>query len=176
MSENPVVALLATQSTKRLREMDNAIAEQLADLNAQRVWVRRALSSKGASLDAEPEAGTPSAHNGNGKRPGRKRGSKREAIVELMRTDPRRVWLPSEVRASLEQQGIDVTVEAVRVTLRRMGDDNELVRPEDGNGWMLAPDPLSSEGPGDIDLSEKAPFFRAGRSLRAGSDRPSLAR
>ena len=159
------MSLLAKQSAKSLREIDESISGQLADLTIQRTWVRRALAAKGIEL--EPEATTASpivASNGNRNgtrtRPGRRRGSKRGAILELMRTEPERVWLPSEVRAGLIQQGIDVTVEAVRVTLRRMGADDELVRPDDGNGWKVAPDIPSSGEPSATDLSEKAPLFR----------------
>jgi len=155
--EDPLVSLLARQSAKSLREMDESIGGQLEDLTTQRTWVRRALAAKGVELEPEAARAAPSAtSNGNGKRPGRKRGSKRGAILQIMRNDhdPERIWLPSEVREALERMGIDVTVEAVRVTLRRMGEDQELVRPADGNGWKLAPGVSSPGEPSTTDLSE----------------------
>lgn len=158
---DPVVALLAKQSAKSLREMDEAIAGQIEDLATQRAWIRRALAEKGVDLTTDTaESGKLSARvNGNGAKPGRKRGDKRQAISQLMHSDPERVWMPSEIREGLAAQGIDVTVAAVRVTMRRMGDDGELVRPDDGNGWLLAEAGAtlgapSSEGPSATNLSE----------------------
>jgi hypothetical protein len=157
---DPVVTLLAKQSAKSLREMDDAITGQIDDLATQRAWIRRALAEKGIGPEGDAETDKPSAPtNGNGARPGRKRGDKRHAITELMQTDAGRVWLPSEIREGLAARGMDVTVAAVRVTMRRMGDDGELVRPDDGNGWLLAttgatPGAPSSEGPSATDLNE----------------------
>lgn len=130
---DPVVELLAKQSVARLREMDAQIEAQIADLSVQGTWVKRALAEKGQEV--------PPATTTNGVEPERvkrRRGSKRDAIIELMQTDPGRVWLPSQVRAGLLERNIDSTVEAIRVALRRMGDDHELERGDDGNGWKLA--------------------------------------
>jgi hypothetical protein len=155
---DPVVSLLAKQSAKSLREMEESIGGQLADLTTQRAWIRRALAEKGVDLDGEepPTALGSASRNGTGHGPNRKRGDTRQAILKLMRTEPARVWLPSEVRDALEAHGIEVTAAAVRVAMRRMGRDNETIRPDDGNGWMLAPDIPSSGEPGTTDLREEA--------------------
>lgn len=131
--------------------MDALIDEQIQELRVQGTWVKRALAAKGdESASSSPSAST----NGNAEAsPKRRRGNKREAIRTVMRTDPDHVWLPSEVRAGLLEQGIDSTVEAVRVALRRMGDHDEVVRGEDGNGWKLAPtNGAAPEGPQPLDL------------------------
>ena len=157
--QDPLVTLLAKQSAKSLREMDEAIGGQLDDLHTQRVWVRRALAEKGIEIaaDAAPANAEP-VGNSNGARPGRKRGDKRQAIIDVMRTDPARVWLPSETRDALAARGVETTAASVRVAMRRMGDDDELVRPTDGNGWLLpdhaVPSTLSSERPSTTDFSE----------------------
>ncbi len=159
MTPNPVIELLAKQSTSRLRDMDKQIGEQIEDLRVQHDWVLRALAEKGVSATPAP---APSVSNGNGERPKRKRSNKRQAITQVLLTDPGRVWLPSEVRDALLAQGVDSTAAAVRVTLRRMGDDGELERPSDGNGWKLAdpnlaPDPSSSEESDALTLRGEGP-------------------
>lgn len=130
----PVLELLVKQSASRLRDMDEQIDAQLADLRVQSAWIKRALAQKAGPSPSDirplPEA-----------KPGakRRRGSKRDAILRLLHTDPARVWLPSEVRDGLAGQGVQSTAEAVRVALRRMGEEGgTLVRGPDGNGWKLA--------------------------------------
>lgn len=133
MAEDPVIDLLAKQSAARLRDMDATVSKKIGDLLVQQAWVRRALEAKGVAV---PPREAPS--NGNGARAKRKRSNKRNAIMNILVSDPDRVWLPSEVRERLLAEGIDSSVEAVRVTLRRMGEDDELERPPDGNGWKLS--------------------------------------
>lgn len=151
---DPVTALLTKQSVARLRDMEREIASQLSDLQTQQVWVQRALAEKGASPASASSTDTPGTSS-NGNRPKRKRSNKRQAITQVLLTDPARVWLPSEVRDALAAQGIDSTAAAVRVTLRRMGDDGELERPPDGNGWTLANPflnpPSSPSAPEELD-------------------------
>lgn len=151
MAANPVIELLAKQSVARLRDMEKDIGAQIEDLTVQRVWVQRALAEKGASPINAAEA--PTAVSTNGGRPKRKRSNKRQAITQVLLTDPGRVWLPSEVRDALLAQGVDSTAAAVRVTLRRMGDDGELERPTDGYGWKLA-DPNLAPGPSSSEESD----------------------
>lgn len=153
MADDPVVELLAQTSATRLRDMDTKLSGQIADLQVQQRWVRRALEQKGAA-----PLTTDASSNGTGARAKRKRSNKREAIMKVLGADPNRVWLPSEVKEGLLAVGIDSSVEAVRVTLRRMGDAGELTRPPDGNGWQLPnpflteSDPSGVEGPDDLRL------------------------
>lgn len=129
--------MLAKQSAARLRDMDEKLSGQIVDLQVQQTWIRRALEEKGVTPpELAPSPGN--ATNGSPTRGKRKRSNKRSAIMKVLLTKPSAVWLPSEVREGLLTQGIDSSVEAVRVTLRRMGEDGELVRPPDGNGWQLA--------------------------------------
>jgi len=116
--------------------MGAQIETQIADLRVQGVWIQRAIDHKlGTGTSAAPATDrgvdAPTAAK-------RTRSSKRNLIKAIMRTDPGRTWLPSEVRDTLAAQGVESTAAAVRVALRRMGDDNEVVRPDDGNGWILA--------------------------------------
>lgn len=130
MVGHPVVELLTKQSRARLREMDTQITAQIEDLRVQSAWIKRALAEKGEGDDTT--GGVPAVAAK------RRRGQTREAIMSVIVADPERVWLPNEVRKGLLERGIDMKVEALRVALRRMGDDNELVRGPDGNGWKLA--------------------------------------
>jgi hypothetical protein len=146
MADDPIVQLLAKQSAARLRDMDATLSGQITDLQVQQVWVRRALEEKGVTPPTTSPATSEATHGENGSRAKRKRSNKREAIMKVLMTNPNRVWLPSAVKEGLLAEGIDSSVEAVRVTLRRMGDDKELVRPEDGNGWMVADSGAHSNG------------------------------
>lgn len=125
--------------------MDSKLSEKIADLQVQQAWVRRALADKGVAPASSAPPQTPENGNGDGGRT-RKRSNKRKVIMEVVSSEADRVWLPSEVRDHLLARGIDTTAAAVRVTLRRMGDDKELVRPEDGNGWMVADPGAHSNG------------------------------
>lgn len=127
MAVDPVVSVLAKQSASRLKEMRDDAVKQREDLRIQIEWLDRALVEKGHSP-------APSA-SANGTRPGRRRGNKREAIKAVLGTE-HRVWTPNEIREGLAAQGIDMTVEAVRVALRRMSSD-EVERGPDGVGWKL---------------------------------------
>jgi hypothetical protein len=149
---DPVVELLAKQSASRLREMGAQIETQIEDLRVQGAWIQRAIEHKlgtGTSSTPAADEDTPT------RTAKRTRSSKRDQIKKIMQTDPARTWLPSEVRDILTTQGVESTAAAVRVALRRMGDDNEVVRPDDGNGWILAsangngaqPAPAAAEQP-----------------------------
>ena len=135
MPVDPVVEVLAKQSASRLREIGAQIDAQIEDLRVQGAWIKRAIDHKvGAGTSPAPRA-----DDGATTKPAKRtRSSKRDLIKKIMQTDPARTWLPSEVRDALTTQGVESTAAAVRVALRRMGDDNEVVRPDDGNGWILA--------------------------------------
>lgn len=144
MPVDPVVELLAKQTAARLRDMAAQIDTQISDLRVQRAWIDRALEVKQPSTASSERTATTSKSTTKSRR-----SSKRDAIKALMQTDPDRTWLPSEVRDGLAARDIESTAGAVRVALRRMGDDHEVVRPDDGHGWKLA----SSNGSGNVQES-----------------------
>lgn len=132
--------------------MGAQIETQIDDLRVQGAWIQRAIDHKlgtGTSSAPAADGDTPT------KTAKRTRSSKRDLIKTIMHTDPGHTWLPSEVRDKLAAQGVESTAAAVRVALRRMGDDHEVVRPDDGNGWILAsangngaqPAPAAAEEP-----------------------------
>lgn len=153
MPDDPIVDLLAKQSTARLRDMLNYATKQIDDLLVQRAWIERALADKGApAMRATPSTSAQA-------QPKHRRSSKRDAIIAAMRTQPKRVWLPSEVRDALAEDGIAMTVEAVRVALRRIGDGGNLVRPHNGNGWMLPTAGIPARP--EFNFDQVAPSFGA---------------
>lgn len=135
----PIVDLLAKQSRSRLKEMELQIQEQIEGLQAQGRLIKRALAEQdqGAAKDRS-ERPSPETMR-------RRRGPLREAITEIVRGDVTRIWLPSDVRAALAERGVNADLEAVRVSLRRMGEAGELARPSDGgNGWRVV---VQTNGP-----------------------------
>lgn len=58
--------------------------------------------------------------------------SNREAILEIMATDAGRSWNAPTVRSLLEERGVEITPENLRVTLRRMAKRGELDKPAQG--------------------------------------------
>jgi hypothetical protein len=131
MVGDPIVALLAKQSASRLREMRDEANAQLQDLQNQIAWIDRALAEKGHGVRSSNTAEN-SLH-----RPGRRRGSKRGVIKNVLGTEPEREWTPREIQTALAERGIDATVESVRVTLRRMLDNEGEVERGD-HGWRFA--------------------------------------
>jgi hypothetical protein len=126
---DPVVEILSKQSAARLREMLESADKQISDLRVQREWITRALESKGAApASTQHEQSAPAL--------GRKRGSKRTLIQEILAADPQRVWIPADVRTALAERGHEASIESVRITLRRMAADREVIR--EPNGWKLA--------------------------------------
>jgi len=66
------------------------------------------------------------------------RGANRRAILAVMATDPARSWVQREVRDQLQQRGVEMTPENLRVTMRRMADKGELVKPAQGRFKLAA--------------------------------------
>jgi len=131
--------LLSKLSTSRLRERREQIHARIARLQFEGEYVDRALAAKGTESASPPSTSSrrPDARPAVVKT--KRRGNKRDAILAVMRTDPDRVWLPSEVRERLAaDQGIDMTRESVRVAMKRMLADRELQRPGEGlDGFKL---------------------------------------
>ena len=129
MANDPVVEILAKQSGARLREMLGDVDRQIGDLRVQREWIIRALESKGTSAPSTQHGRSTAA-------PERKRGSKRALIKEIFTVDPQKVWAPADVRSALAERAHEASIESVRIALRRMAADGDVIR--DPKGWKLA--------------------------------------
>lgn len=133
MADDLFMDLLLKQSVTRLREMRAQVDEKRRQLDFEAQYLDRALAEKGAAAPGEAAAASVPE-------PRTRRGSKREPIKQVLARDPDRYWLPSEVRDALAKLGFETTSAAVRVTMKRMLEDEELERPpDDGHGFKLAP-------------------------------------
>lgn len=142
---DPVVQLLVKQSKSRLNEMRSEAVRQIEDLQQQVAWIDRALAEKGAS----PQSGTSeprttaerSAHyraNGYFNAGRRRRTSQKRAAVEaIMATDPSKGWTYADILEALEVSGMESTIESVRVLMRRMLSDGDIVRGGPNDGFIL---------------------------------------
>jgi len=146
MVVDPIVSVLSKLALSRLNEMRLEASEQITDLQQQLTWIERAVKEKGGS---SREPATPPVPQ---PRIGRRRSSKREAILNVLASrQPGRAWAPSEIRVALDERGIGSSTESVRVALRRMLDAGEVERGgPDGLGWKLPfDDTATTEAPSD---------------------------
>ena len=144
MDMTPIVALLAKQSTKQLRDMEHEIQEQLVTLRLQHDLIQAALTAKML---------TPAGERDTRVAPDR-RGGRREIYLEIMSERPNHDWTPAEILAELTRRGLPSNGAAVRVMLRRMGEDGRIQRTP--HGWKLESGDPSPEGATD-GLSENGP-------------------
>lgn len=141
--QQPVVELLAKQSVARLHAMQQDIRAQIQDLQLQAHWIERALAEKG-EVAPTPAAAVqaPTAFSvtrtSSPRRSKPKRGGTSEAIRRVLEGEPGRLWQPAEVAERVHALGIGSSSPAIRVALRRMGDEGFLTRGPDGTGWKLA--------------------------------------
>lgn len=133
MAANSVPELLAAQSKAKLRAMEQALDEQIADLKIQKQWVGKALLAKGGGSKPTVSAGD----KASGQNTGRKTGST-EMLRQIIKEQPERVWMPKDVIDAANEKGISSTDAAIRVALRRMYERGFLERGPDGTGWKLA--------------------------------------
>lgn len=138
MANNPVVDLLAKQSTAKLRTMQSDIQQQINDLMLQAQWIKRAIEEKSGTqttVDAPTDAGPRLKRTA----PKRRSTGTSAAIRQVIEGgDPERVWLPGEVVREVKARGVTSSAAAIRVALRRMGEDGLLARGPNGEGWKLA--------------------------------------
>ena len=165
MNSDPVVALLAEQSLRRLLQMDTEIQEQTKTLQVRRELIRDAINEK------HRQQGTDAAKATRVVPPRTPRqNTPREAFREVLRTRPDHEWRPTEVLDGLEKLGSETNAAAVRTMLRRMGTENEVIRTD--RGWKLASRNGShaepSSGPTENETSE--PLFPAARSQEAANE------
>jgi hypothetical protein len=145
MPAQTVKQLLASQSAAKLQAMEQAIDEQIAALKLEKSWIGDALIEKGVrSKPARPE----SPKKERKRRTGRTGSS--AIIREILREHPGRVWMPKEIIDAAHGRGVQSTDQAIRVALRRMGDQGFIERGPEGAGWKLA----SSNGSVQESLSE----------------------
>jgi hypothetical protein len=124
---DPVIALLAKQSAASLKTMQDEVRQQIESLRFQYELLGRAIEAKQTTAADGVATGGKSVP----------RGARRGIFREVLGTRPDHPWLPSEVRTALAMQGIESTSAAIRVMLRRMVEDGEVERGEDGGGWKL---------------------------------------
>jgi hypothetical protein len=125
---DPVVSLLAKQPTSSLRAMQDEARQHIESLRLQYELLTRAIEARQASGSSDTQAA-------GGRVP---RGTKRAIFREILGTRPEHPWMPAEVRTALAMQGIESSSASIRVMLRRMVEDGEVERGNDGNGWKLA--------------------------------------
>jgi hypothetical protein len=136
MASNPVVDLLAKQSTAKLRTMQGDIQQQINDLMLQAQWIKRAIEEKGGTRTT---ADVPADAESRLTAPIRRNTGTNAAIRQVIEGgDPERVWLPGEVVREVKARGITSSAAAIRVALRRMGEGGLLARGPNGEGWKLA--------------------------------------
>lgn len=154
---DPVVELLMKQSASKLSDMLKDVERQILDLQQQQRWIQRAYSEKrggqqtpasrsgsvaratpadpSPGVDANPWLKTAPAVTDSSqprRRSGRRRRSvKRERVKEILALSPQ-AWSNKAIAEGLEDGS---SIESVRVLLRRMSDDGEVVK--DGDGWRL---------------------------------------
>ncbi len=152
---DPIPALLAQQSRSFLRKLREDGEKQVRDLQQQLAWIDRALAEKENDAPRRPITVTPAA---NGGKTGRHLSMQRRLIKQiLVSREPGRVWAPAELKVALNEYGLEPSNEAVRVTLRRMGEAGEVERGANGSGWKLpsarADKQVSGEGYGPVSTS-----------------------
>jgi hypothetical protein len=133
MTTDPFIDLLSKQSAARLRDMETSLVAAMDRMGFELEIVRGALAEKqsGRRLPSREEADPrPPVLS----RPSKARGYKRQLIKQIMETDPHRVWMPVEIMRAMADAGVEMSREAIRVTMRRMIDEHELDRPPNGSG------------------------------------------
>jgi hypothetical protein len=180
--DQPVIKLLQQQPKDALSNMLAMVDKQLvaidaqrADLQIQRDWIARALGSTpvplsglsaGAATSArvtltvpasDPSAGAkngsdaPRRMRGSSGRPRRRRSVKRERVKEILALNEA-PWSYNDVAEGLDDGS---TIESVRVLLRRMAEDGEIVR--EGEGFKLPSDDSAPNGSAPDDRDASAP-------------------
>jgi hypothetical protein len=149
MAAKTVQDLLAAQSATKLQAMEQAIDEQIADLQTQKQWIGKALIDKGVrpKPSSNPDSKPKKVKKGRSKS---SRTGSSDVIRALLREQPSRVWMPREIIAAAQERGVTSTDQAIRVALRRMGEQGFLERGPGGEGWKLA----SSNGSQQESFSE----------------------
>ncbi len=136
MTDDLFLQLLLRQSAQRLRELRGEAVATVERGQRDVRYIDMALEIK------EGSGGTAQAAARTDARPKKtaKPGSTREPIMQIVETDPDRVWLPSEVRDTLrDRYGIDAPSNTVRATMKRLLDEGKFARPyEGGHGFKLA--------------------------------------
>ena len=147
MTDDPVLGLLLKQSAQKLRAMQRDIDAEIANLQASRVQVGRALARKDGN-------GVVGAANGSGSRvnASKRAGASNSLILTIMAERADHVWMPAEIIRAVHERGHGNSDAAIRVALRRLsGRPNApITRGPEGTGWKLA----SSNGSGRESSSE----------------------
>lgn len=75
-------------------------------------------------------------------------GTLREQILQIMRSNVRKAqWVPRELVSGLAQRGTEVTLDHARVTMRRMAESGELLKPKaDKLLFRLPAEPRNARG------------------------------
>jgi hypothetical protein len=128
--------------------MRSKVDAELARLRIDADYLDQAIALK-AGEGAQPrEAPEPRSQRIESVSPPKRRrgrpASKREPILEIMRAEPGlgRGWHPKEISEGLAKRGIEMTVDAARVTLGRMAKEGTLQRRTEDNLFQL---PLTPE-------------------------------
>jgi hypothetical protein len=160
MAANTLIDELGKMSATKLQAIEEAIDMQIADLQTQKGLVTRVLIQKG--VRAKPSASTPTAEKPrrSAKQRGKKTGST-ATIKEIITAEPERVWMPAEVIAAAHERGVGSTAQAIRVALRRMGEQGFLERGPTGDGWILAKSNGSPQGSFDQEETSQASYPKA---------------
>jgi len=174
MPSEMILDLLTKQSATRLREMRDNLRAEITRLQFEAEYVERALeakqSKKAAATAAPAVPGAPAAPqqapgtDGDETLSGSGRSNKREPILQIARTDPERVWMPSDMRDALARQGIATTPDAIRVTMRRMLLEGLFERGPKHQGFILVTDDQDADSP-----AQSSP------ASNGGSEPPSMA-
>jgi hypothetical protein len=162
MPANSVLELLAAQSAAKLQAMEHAIDEQIADLRSQRELVGRALTEKGVRPKTTPNSNGDAKPSKRRKQRNSRTGSS-SVIRQIFLEQPERVWMPIEVINKAHERGVSSTAQAIRVQLRRMGEQGFLERGPGGTGWRLA---AASNG------SAGEPYAEANKTSSPKADGP----
>jgi hypothetical protein len=143
MPAQTVKGLLAAQSAAKLQAMEQAIDEQIAALKLEKSWIGDALIEKGvrSKPTSRPEAAPKKERKARTARTGSS-----AVIREIVKEQPERIWMPKEIIDAAHERGVGSTAQAIRVALRRMGEQGFLDRGPDGSGWKLASSNGSAQG------------------------------
>jgi hypothetical protein len=116
--------------------MQAEVREQLTSLQAEDELITRALVEKGYAYEANRTGGPYLERDA---RPKRLRSPKRAIFREILSTRPDHPWMPAEIRMALAMREIEANSAAIRALLRRMAEDGEVRRGDNGTGWRLTP-------------------------------------
>jgi hypothetical protein len=145
MTVDTVLALLASQSAARLEAMEHALDEQIVDLASQKTLIDRALVEKGARTKATPSGSDEDTKPSKRRRTRGRRTGSSTILRDIFNETPNVVFQPAEVISEAHARGVASSAQAIRVQLRRLGEQGFLARGPEGRGWMLAMHPTDPE-------------------------------